>query len=367
VWAHLYRTKFFESDRVIIDDPLLVGNKFHAFPQRPLLEFVNAKGNKHYREYKLRDAIRASFKMREGVDHPNYFPVRMLDLSKKCLNDHYRDAGGELPCESQLQSHIENGTFPMMCMLVHADVVNEKIGISHTPPTPDKRREHDEIINSFLRKISAPGYYPFNRPTTDFCILRQDVRDFVELYKHTRDFGVSSEVLKDVEADGEAANTVPEAEAFVDDVLVSDSEVLVSDSEDRCFSPHRPAQRRIFSPQSPSPPLTPAAKRPCATLTPPNSRASTKDSRRGLPLSNESAPRTPRRRPPTMESVAAALAKHTTNSPRMPLYVIHQEEQDSESEDWQADVLQHLLPPTPKNTPPDPFPKSVSSQPYERS
>jgi hypothetical protein len=46
LWAHLYRTKFFEGDRVIIDDPLLVGNKFHAFPLRPLLEFVNAKGNK---------------------------------------------------------------------------------------------------------------------------------------------------------------------------------------------------------------------------------------------------------------------------------------------------------------------------------
>jgi hypothetical protein len=136
VWAHLYRTKFFEGDRVTIDNPLLIGDKFHAFPLRPLLELVNAKCNKHYREYKLRDAIRASFKMREGVDHPNHFPVRRLDLSKKCLSDQYRDAGGELPCESQLESHIENGSFPMMCMLVQADVVNEKIGISHAPPTP---------------------------------------------------------------------------------------------------------------------------------------------------------------------------------------------------------------------------------------
>jgi hypothetical protein len=68
-------------------------------------------------------------------------------------------------------------------MLVHADVVQEKLGLSHAPPTRDKRREHNEIITGFMRKISEPGYYPFERPTTNFCILRQDVRDFVELYK----------------------------------------------------------------------------------------------------------------------------------------------------------------------------------------
>jgi hypothetical protein len=69
-----------------------------------------------------------------------------------------------------------------------------------------------------------------------------------------------------------------------------------------------------------------------------------------------------------MESVAAALAKHTTNSPRVPLWVIEQQEDGSETEEeWQADVLQNLLPPTPKSTPPDPFPKSASSQPYARS
>jgi hypothetical protein len=329
VWAYLYRTKFFEGDVVRVDHPLLIGDKFHAFPLRPLLELVNARFNKQYREYKLRDAIRVSYKMREDVEHPSRFAVRMLDLSKKCLSDHYRDSGGELPCESQLQQHIENGTFPVICMLVHADVVNEKVGTSHAPPTPEKRREHDEIVNGFLRKISGPGYYPFKRPTTDFCILRQDVRDFVELYKHTRDFGVSSEVLENVQTDG-----LPEAEAFVDDVLVSDSEVLVSECEDRSFSPHWPAQRRIFSPaESPSPRLTPAAKRACATQTPPNSRASTKDSRSGLPLSNESAPWTPRRAPPSIKSVAEALAKHTTNSPRVPLWVIDQQEDNSETEE----------------------------------
>jgi hypothetical protein len=81
---------------VIIDNPLLVGDKFHACPLRPLLEIVNARCNKLYREYKLRDAIRVSFKMREGVEYGRYLErVGYRFKPKGTIEKFYADYGVE--------------------------------------------------------------------------------------------------------------------------------------------------------------------------------------------------------------------------------------------------------------------------------
>mmetsp|Transcript_26321 Transcript_26321/g.85004 ORF Transcript_26321/g.85004 Transcript_26321/m.85004 type:complete len:184 (-) Transcript_26321:84-635(-) len=183
-------------------------------------------------------------------------------------------------------------------MLIHASVVEEKVdgNTNSTPP-----RGH-QFVDEFMHMISAPGYYPFERPEEDWGITHEDVRAVVEECKHTRALGVQ---------DLEPESGVP-------------------------ASPPRP---EFFVPESP-PSKSPEPKR---------SRPSATDLRRRSLFCAESLPYPS---PPSYHSSTKE------NSPPS--------KQSSYDEDPLAIFMQQL-PPSPLCTPPDPFPKSISSQPYDRS
>lgn len=282
VWAHVYRTKFIEG----ADDPSLLDNKCHALAMRPLLALVERNLGHRFKEYELRDAIRKSYMENEpGKEHPRKPLINMLSLTKKCITDHYRDNGGELPCESVLKEYLS--PTPTCCMFIHASVVAEKLnGNTNTPP------RGQQFVDEFMHMIMAPGYYPFERPEEDWLITHEDVRAVVEECKHTRGLGVE-----------ELSQPPPE----------------------------------FFVPESPP---SPEPKR---------SRPSTTDSRRRSLFCAESPPYPS---PPSYHSSTKE------NSPPS--------KQSSYDEDPIA-IFMEQLPPSPLCTPPDPFPKSVSSQPYDRS
>lgn len=295
VWAHVYRTKFIAGT----DYPYLLGDKYHALALRPLLVMVERNLGHKYKEYELRDAIRKSYIDNEpGNDYPRRPLVNMLSLNKKCITDHYRDNGGELPCESVLKEYLS--ATPLSCMLIHASVVDEKL-CDNTGSTPPRGLT---FVDEFMHMISAPGYYPFERPEEDWLITPEDVRAVVEECKHTRGLGVE--------------DLAPPPEFYV---------------------PETPP------PESP-PPESPIKR----------SRPSTTDSRRSL-FCEESPPYPS---PPSYHS----STKSTTKSP--PITSPVKGSQSSYDEDPLAKFMEQL-PSSPLCTPPDPFPKSVSSQPYDRS
>jgi hypothetical protein len=180
----------------------------------------------------------------------------MLDFKRKCLSDLYRDNGGELPHESQLEDKLADT--PMEVIAVPARVVNEKVGHSDAPPTPEP--DHTATITNFIRMIETDGYYPCGRPEMDWVCTAEDVDDVVERCEHTRAIGLAAadfaphsalDATDDVTADN------IEGCLHADDELLNESEL----EEDSDASPHfdfrvsqsPPSKRAKPSPEQPTP------------------------------------------------------------------------------------------------------------------
>jgi hypothetical protein len=270
LYANTMRTHFFPG----CDPAWLCENKFYVFDLPQLLLIIERMTHRKNIYQQVRDAFIKLFSDSEGEAHPNRLRVRMLDFKRKCLSDLYRDNGGELPHESQLEDKLADT--PMEVIAVPARVVNKKVGHSDAPPTPEP--DHAATITNFIRIIETDGHYPNGRPEMDWVCTAEDVDDVVERCEHTRAIGLAAADFAPLPSALDATDDVTadsiEGVLHADEELLNESELEEdSDSSQEPHAsyptctppPNRPFDFRVS--QSPSPPSR-RAKRVCAKPSP---------------------------------------------------------------------------------------------------